>query len=356
MVSTRGFVLILWYGIFQLLFSSSNSFQYSSIGTLRHRYQDKPIQLSSQSKEQIFDDIVNFRSACPRFQRHSDIKGHSGTEPAPEVVQMAKECLDLARRSPSGFNAQPYRAILVQSPKAKEDLSKFCIGRNADRVRDSDCSVVFLADKECGRDGARFGDFVRKNYAKRKASRAKALNDELNIAHAGIDSNTIDIEESIPPMSKWAEWKIRILVLLFSSGYPFPRWFSSPFSFCVRFGVSFVSSITRRRILVPSLSGAETWATKNTMLYAMTYMLAASSRNLSTCPMEGFNAGGVRKALKIPRRYAVSLIVSTGIPYVNEEHDAEDDVGMSHGVHKGKSISPRYPEEEVVFTDYMVRS
>mmetsp|Transcript_11618 Transcript_11618/g.17520 ORF Transcript_11618/g.17520 Transcript_11618/m.17520 type:complete len:349 (+) Transcript_11618:2-1048(+) len=302
-------------------------------------------------KNEIFDEIVNSRSACTRFKRHSDEKGTgTATQSDSDVVKLAFECLNLARRSPSGFNSQPYRAVLVSSPEAKMGLSKYCLGRNADRVRDSDCTVVFLADKECGRDGSRFGNFVRASAAQRRAARARLLNDELQAVDVGL-KDTEGLENTVPQLSKFAEWKVRILVMLFSSGYPIPRIIASPISFCVRLGVSVISVMTRRKILVPSLSGAEAWSIKNTSLFAMTYMLAASSRGLATCPMEGFNAGGVRKALKIPRRYAVPLIVSTGIPYQRDLMEGEDDVGMCHGVQGGVSVTLRYPAEEVIYED-----
>jgi len=225
------------------------------------------VEAESSMEENMFDKIVLARSSCTRFRRHGDEGGTgTGTNSDPSVVKACLELLDLARRAPSGFNAQPYKVVLVSTPEAKEKLAKYCIGRNADRVRDSDCTAVFLADKECGRDGARFGAFIRDTYKQRKASRAKTLNDEPEVSNSGN-------EESVPTLSKFAEWKVRILVMLFSSGYPLPRVISSPISFCVRLGVATVSAFTRRKILVPSLSGAETWATKNTSLVAMTYML-----------------------------------------------------------------------------------
>eukprot|EP00594_Rhizosolenia_setigera_P002691 CAMPEP_0178955408 /NCGR_PEP_ID=MMETSP0789-20121207/9585_1 /TAXON_ID=3005 /ORGANISM="Rhizosolenia setigera, Strain CCMP 1694" /LENGTH=110 /DNA_ID=CAMNT_0020637029 /DNA_START=863 /DNA_END=1195 /DNA_ORIENTATION=- len=73
------------------------------------------------------------------------------------------------------------------------------------------------------------------------------------------------------------------------------------------------------------------------MLFAMTYMLACTSRNLVTCPMEGYNAGGIKKVLGVPqRRYKVPLIVSVGLPYSysgdsTEVDEDSDDAGMSHG-------------------------
>ena len=108
---------------------------------------------------------------------------------------------------------------------------------------------------------------------------------------------------------------------------------------------------------LPSLSGAETWATKNTMLVAMAYMLGCTANGLSTSPMEGFNGPGIRKALKIPRRYSIPLIVSTGLPYqrITEEvetiTDSSDDVGMTHGKPGTDNSTPRYSMEDIVFGD-----
>ena len=62
----------------------------------------------------------------------------------PSIVQKAHQCLALAQRAPTGFNAQPFRVIVVHSKEAKERLAEYCLGRNADRVRDSDCTAVFL--------------------------------------------------------------------------------------------------------------------------------------------------------------------------------------------------------------------
>ena len=56
--------------------------------------------------------------------------------------------------------------ILVHSKEDKEKLAQYCLGRNADRVRDSDCTAVFLADRQVGRDGKRFTNFLMKNMVK----------------------------------------------------------------------------------------------------------------------------------------------------------------------------------------------
>eukprot|EP00559_Dactyliosolen_fragilissimus_P008504 CAMPEP_0184868162 /NCGR_PEP_ID=MMETSP0580-20130426/29408_1 /TAXON_ID=1118495 /ORGANISM="Dactyliosolen fragilissimus" /LENGTH=106 /DNA_ID=CAMNT_0027368871 /DNA_START=1096 /DNA_END=1416 /DNA_ORIENTATION=+ len=88
----------------------------------------------------------------------------------------------------------------------------------------------------------------------------------------------------------------------------------------------------------------------------MTYMLACTSRNIQTCPMEGFNVGGIRKVMGIPRRYGIPLIVSTGTAFHNASQittDEKDDAGMAHGPSTldGNTISvtERYPMDEVIF-------
>lgn len=222
---------------------------------------------SSQNENLLansFDEVVNSRYACTRFHRNdesiSDPDSPSASTSNDDIVREALKCLDLSRRSPSGFNAQPYKLLMVHSPSSKEKLAKFCLGRNADRVRDSDCTAVFLADKQCLKEYKRFGKFLDENAA------------------AGGKRKVV---------GKWAKRKIQVLILLFSSGWPLPRFLSNPISFGVRTGVSTVSALTKRRVLVPSLGSAETWASKNTMLVAMTYMLACSSRGIATCPMEG---------------------------------------------------------------------
>ena len=51
----------------------------------------------------------------------------------------------------------------------------------------------------------------------------------------------------------------------------------------------------------------------------MTYMHAAAAHGLDTAPMEGFDADAVHKALGLPERYSVPLIVATGYAQVRSE-------------------------------------
>ncbi|KAL9189267.1 hypothetical protein ACHAXT_011757 [Thalassiosira profunda] len=315
------------------------------------------INTGRTSTSDEFDAVVNSRYACTRFRRHreppvgtdnSTLSQPSASVSDPTVVQNAHHCLALSQRAPTGFNAQPYRVVLVHAKEDKQRLAQYCLGRNADRVRDADCTAVFLADRECGRDGKRFENFLVENM------------------DCGASEGKRSTSRTRRQLSQKALFKLRMLILLFSSGYPLPRFLAVPLSFGVRLGMSILSFFARclhslrqkfrvfARLLpdiqlLPTLGSSETWSQKNTMLVAMTYMLACTSRGLATCPMEGFDAAGVRRALEIPRgRFGIPLIVSTGTPHRRNvgEDEETDDVGLSHG---GGSMSPRFPLDEVVF-------
>ena len=298
------------------LATPKSSSLFTSVKTPPQENQEIPNSFSLTNNFNLstsFDIIANSRYACTRFLRNpSSNLNSTSTTPNPEILQKAKEALQISQRAPTGFNAQPYKAILVSDPHTKSQVSEFCLGRNADRVRDSDCTVIFLADCQC----------------LRTFSKLRIL-----------------LEHSSRPLSKWAYRKIQLLIGLFSSGYPLPRILSNFVSYIIRTAVTLVGIGTRHKILVPSLATSETWASKNTMLFAMMYMLSCSSKNVVTCPMEGYQAAGIKKVLNIPQggRFKIPLIVSTGLPYRNEERD---DAGMSHG-RGGKQ--ERYAFDQTVF-------
>ena len=64
--------------------------------------------------------------------------------------------------------------------------------------------------------------------------------------------------------------------------------------------------------------------------------------------MEGIRVNGIRRALNIPRRYAIPIIVSTGNAY-RRPVESSDDVGMDHGRPGTKAATPRYDKDEMIF-------
>jgi nitroreductase len=58
--------------------------------------------------------------------------------------------------------------------------------------------------------------------------------------------------------------------------------------------------------------GLETWSVKSTALACENLMLAFRAHGFDTCPMEGFDATRVKKAMKLPRSAEIVMIIGAG--------------------------------------------
>jgi hypothetical protein len=280
------------------------------------------------------DESIQTRYACTRYKRYDGNYDTSDRIPStsnPDVIKKARNALQLAIRSPSGFNAQPYKMIMINTPSSKLKLSKYCIGRNIDRALDSDCTVIFLADRQAMRSWKQYKTMIEEQESKASTSVSAAKKKKK---------------------TKWNWLKLRILIGLFSSGYPYiPKIISGPISWSIRVAMRIVSWFTRSWLVVPTLSSSECWSQKNTALVAMSYMLGCTSRQLVTTPMEGYLSWGIRQSFNISRRYTIPLIISTGIPYTNNDNDTEnDDTGISHGNTKETS-TPRFEYDSIIYEE-----
>jgi nitroreductase len=222
-------------------------------------------QVSSLVPLSMEEAIWN-RYACKQFRRFNETLDETSTITTASisdsvVVDLAKHCLSLARRTPTSFNLQPYQVVLVSSPEQKLALSRYCLGPNGQRVRDADCTAVFLADQQVLRTLPQWRQLL---------NRQESTGNNTTFTARGM-------------------W---LPIALFSSGYPIPRYLAASLSFVVRTTISFVNLFTTRwlKVPTPTLASAETWASKQVSMVAMTYMLACSSLGLATSPMEGKHA------------------------------------------------------------------
>lgn len=137
--------------------------------------------------------------------------------------------------------------------------------------------------------------------------------------------------------------QVPFFATLFSTGYRFAlvRWLAY---WSKRLALALVGLAKP----VPRIERPETWASKNAMLAAMSFMLAATAHGLSTCPMEGFDAARARKILRIPRRYALPVIVSLGYEATPAEQAA---AGQAVSSSAQAPSSPRFALGEVAHED-----
>ncbi|CAM9593041.1 unnamed protein product [Ectocarpus fasciculatus] len=218
---------------------------------------------AADSDAEAFERVTLARRSTKHFDRR---------RPVPDDV--LKKVLALVLRAPSGFNIQPYECIVVTSDEAKQKLSKAMLGPNRERVLAAGATVVFASD----------------------------LNSMKNVRKL----TTMLAEEG------WPEGfikKVPLYLSVFSTGHN--RLLRLPLTAAKKLSFAVVRRLGKG---MPTVSGAETWAFKNTMLAVQELLLAATSHGLATCPMEGFDMRRLRKALRIPLRYSVPIVVSIGYP------------------------------------------
>jgi nitroreductase len=101
---------------------------------------------------------------------------------------------------------------------------------------------------------------------------------------------------------------------------------------------------------MPDVDFARVWSYKNTSLMVQSYVLAATSHNLHTSIMEGFDPRNMKEILHVPdERYGIPMVVATGYEYrylnPTNVNDSAEDGDTEH------SQTARLNIKEVVFKD-----
>lgn len=214
---------------------------------------------STRPDAAAFDRIVLSRSSAKEFD---------ASRPVPDDLR--NHLLRLAQQSPSGFNAQPWIMIAVQSEDARRALATAMVGgANSWRVSTAPLSVVFAADLQ-----------------------------------AALSVNNLQVLE------RRAGKGVRYLRSLETDLAAFSSVTGSPVEHAAKTAILRAGNALGGQL--PTVNSPEAWAFKNTAFAAQTLMLAATAHGLASCAMEGFNGHAVRKVCAIPERYGVPLIVALG--------------------------------------------
>lgn len=236
---------------------------------------------SLSSSVSVFRTIAKARRSSRRFQTDKTID-----------KSILKDILETTLRgSPSSFNLQPTQIIIVQSPTIKEQLAKDCMLGPGNQYRTKDATVVavFLADLQL----------------KDRIARIEQLERHANMR----DPNYL---AAMPIASAFLAGEGHAATL------------------CKQLATNVMS----QQQPMPTVDPIQAWAYKNTALVAQTYVLAATSHQLATSMMEGFDARRLKQLLRIPDRYDVPMLVATGYEYDDQS-----------------TPTPRLGLEEVVFHD-----
>lgn len=177
-----------------------------------------------------------------------------------------------AQLAPSSRNSQPYRFVCVRGPERLAAIVPLCNDQAA--ARSAAALIVMVVSKRLARETLDAWD--------RHLSADCGLSDR-SIAYHRAELRTSRLFLSV---GSWPVWSL----LLAAIGMYQPA----------------------TSLLPVGGAGIRHWTTRNAIFAAQTLLLAASAYGLDTCPMEGFHAVKLRRALGLPRDVLIPLVIAVG--------------------------------------------
>jgi nitroreductase len=236
---------------------------------------------------QDFDNII---------QKRRSVRIYDTNAPFDESV--VKRALERTVLSPNSSNMQLWEFYWVKSKSMHKTLTHACMGQSA--IKTANQAVVFVTRQDKWEERAKWNlaNMEKQFEGKELTSRDKRALDyyrklmPLVYRYDRLGLNTI----------------LRSIIVFFMG-------FSKPF------------------LRIRNHGDQRVMTHKSAALAAQTFMLSLASEGYDTCPMEGFDADLVKKALKLPHLAEITMIVACGI-------------GKPEGIYSERL---RVPNEEVIF-------
>ena len=212
-----------------------------------------------------FEEIIQRRRSNRKFDANIEV-------PDDVIVRS----LERSILSPNSSNMQLWEFQWIKDPDLKESFTALCLDQNA--ARTSKQLVVFVTRKDLWKQRAAW------NYNKIK----EGINGEPNTAQ----KRGLDYYGKIMPLAYSSD--IFGITTLIRRALCFFMGLRKPF---MRFGGDADQRVTVH---------------KSCALAAQTFMLSIAAEGFESCPMEGFDAIRVKRALGLPAGAEINMIIAVG--------------------------------------------
>ncbi len=186
--------------------------------------------------------------------------------------QLLRAIVAEAQLAPSSRNSQPYRFICARSTKRLAAIAPLCNDQSA--ARSAGALVVLAVGRRFARETLDAWDLH--------------LATDCDLSDRSIAYHRAELRTSrwFLSIGSWPIWSL--LLALFRALQP------------------------ATGLLPVGSAGIHHWTSRNAIFAAQTFLLAACAYGIDTCPMEGFNAVGLRRALGLPRDVLIPLVIAVG--------------------------------------------
>jgi len=217
------------------------------------------------SLAQSFDEIVHKRRSNRKFDPNVEVPN--------EVIHKS---LERAILSPNSSNMQLWEFYWIQDPSLKEQFTDFCLGQNAAKTAKQ--IVVFV---------------TRQDYWK------KRVQWHLDIIKKDIHGEPTTAQQRL------LNYYGKLMPLAYGT---------DQFGFLsfIRRSLSLIVGAARPMMRFSGRADQRITVHKSCALAAQTFMLSIAAEGFECCPMEGFDAVRVKKALNLPEMAEINMIISVG--------------------------------------------
>lgn len=217
------------------------------------------------SLSQSFDEIIQKRRSNRKFDPNVEVPD-----------QVIQKSLERAILSPNSSNMQLWEFYWIKDPALQKDFHEYCLNQNAARTAKQ--LIVFV---------------TRQDHWKQRVQW------HLDLIKKGITG------ASTPSQDKLMTYYGKLMPLAYGT---------DQFGFLSFIRRSLSSLIGAFRPMTRMKGRADQRITvhKSCALAAQTFMLSIAAEGFESCPMEGFDAVRVKKALGLPPMAEVNMIISVG--------------------------------------------
>ena len=258
---------------------------------------------------EIFENIIQSRFSVKQFKPNQTIDD-----------DILISIIQSIHRTPTSYNIQPYKVVVVRSDAKKKDLAACMLGANQNRVRNACFTLVFVA----------------------------------NLEPTTLIPKLIDLE------------KKRGLPEQYLAFLPYAISYMGGQGKVAELFKSSLSHLLSPLRPMPSINSTEGWIYKNTALAACTGMLSAhsyyASHRIGSCMMEGYDGERIKKVLEIPQNgWEIPMVLSVGIVEDGEEEkrwQKKNRKTTESGTEEEdeEQVIDRYPVSDIFFLDSLKTS
>ena len=212
-----------------------------------------------------FQRIIEFRRSNRKFDAQTPVPQ--------EIIQTS---LERAILSPNSSNMQLWEFHWIQSKEMLETFVPLCLGQSA--AKTAQHMVVFVTRKDKWKSRAKWNLEMVKATIQGEPDKAQ----KMGLNYYG-----------------------KVMPLLYSN---------DPFGFMslIRRSISFFAGLNKPFFRTGGSANQRVGVHKSCALAAQTFMLSIAAEGFESCPMEGFDAKRVKKALNLPCGAEINMIIAVG--------------------------------------------